>query len=422
MRRERTIDFVFGVLIVPSLCWRRWIDPNIVTVPSQLADIFDHHAEFDPTGDFEQFARLAPARWVVYLLADADDRPVQLLCVKNLRNSVKRRLGAPDAAAGPNRRVDYRAIIRRVHWRRVDSALEADWIYFEAARLCFPQTYRGIVGLRPAWFIHVNPDANFPRYVKTTDLSIRTGTYVGPLEDKHAAARLIQLIEDLFDLCRYYNILIEAPNGRACAYKEMGKCPAPCDGSISMGQYRWLMEWSLQVLADPAPYVREQTQRMQAAAAELQFELAGKIKQYVDHLSELSKGPFRHARRLKDFAFVSFEHGPRQETAKVFLLIRGQIVELLGITGADFRASEVMRVALERAAEHELAPIDSPTTERIGLIAHQLFSPKTRGVVLRLDSISESAITKAYRDLTRQQIAIDEESESEGVLKELQAL
>lgn len=388
---------------------------------AQLNDIFDQQASFDPAGDFDAFVRLAPARWVVYLLADAQDRPVQLLCVKNLRNSLKRRLGGGESA-GPSRRVDYRELVRHVYWRRVDSPLEADWVYYEAARRSFPQTYRGMVGLRPAWFVHVNPEANFPRYVKTTELSIGGGTYVGPLEDKHAAARLIQLIEDAFDLCRYYNILIEAPHGRACAYKEMGKCPAPCDGSISMGQYRWLMEWSLQVLADPAPYLRQQSQRMQAAATELQFELAGKIKQYVDQLSELGKGAFRHARRLKDFAFVSFEHGPRQETAKVFILIRGQIAEVLGITGPEFRASEVMRVALERAAELDAGPIDSSAVERIGLISHQLFSPKTRGVLLRLDSIDEARIAKAYRELTKQKITIDEESEAEGVMKELQAL
>jgi len=49
----------------------------------------------------------------------------------------------------------------------------------------------------------------------------------------------------------------------------MGKCPAPCDGTISMGQYRHLVEWSARVMNDPEPYVREQEARMRQAAAEL---------------------------------------------------------------------------------------------------------------------------------------------------------
>src|SRR4051794_18047688 len=206
---------------------------------TEATSIFDSHADFDPAADFDAFLKQVPAKWVVYLLADAEDRPVQLLCVKNLRYSLKRRLGTGEAA-GPaklSKRVDYRDLVRRIHFRRVDSAFEADWIYYEAARLIFPRTYQGMVGFRPAWFVHVNPQTRFPRYVKTIDISGQTGVYLGPLEDKHAAARLIELAEDSFDLCRYYAVLIESPRGRACAYKEMGKCPAPCDGSVSMEAY-----------------------------------------------------------------------------------------------------------------------------------------------------------------------------------------
>src|SRR5262249_38085710 len=163
----------------------------------------------------------------------------------------------------------------------------------------------------------------FPRYVKTIDLAKR-GTYLGPLEDKHAAARLIELAEDAFDLCRYYNVLVESPHGRACAYKEMGKCPAPCDGSISMDQYRHLIEWSAQTLADPRNFIADQKSRMQAAATELRFETAGKIKAFVDELSELGKGQFRHVRPLEDFRWLSLQRGPRDGQAKVFLITPGR--------------------------------------------------------------------------------------------------
>src|SRR5262249_31724738 len=161
------------------------------------------------------------------------------------------------------------------------------------------ESYQGMVGFRPAWFVHVNPEAQFPRYTKTIDLSPRPGTLAGPVEDKHAAGRLIEMIEDLFDLCRYYNILVEYPQGKACAYKEMGKCPAPCDGSISIEQYRRLVEWSLTTLVDPDEMIRQQTARMQGAAAALKFEAAAKIKAYIDALGQLRKGPFRHLRSLK---------------------------------------------------------------------------------------------------------------------------
>src|SRR5688500_382044 len=142
--------------------------------------IFDRRVDFDPAaGDFDAFVRQVPAKWVVYLLADANDNPVQLLCVKNLRYSLKRRLGGgiEREDIGPTRRVDYREIVRKIYLRRVDSAFEADFIYLEAARAIFPQTYRGMLGFRPAWFVHVNPHTTYPRYIKTINLTGQTGTY-----------------------------------------------------------------------------------------------------------------------------------------------------------------------------------------------------------------------------------------------------
>lgn len=384
-----------------------------------IPTLFDRHASFDPAGDFDAFLKEVPARWVVYLLADENDRPVQLLCVKNLRYSLKRRLGPEEDAAGPSKRVNFREIVRRVHWRRVDSAFEADWMYYEAARLVFPETYAGMVGFRPAWFVHVNPDQPFPRYVKTIDLS-KPGLLIGPLEDKHAAAGLIELAEDAFDLCRYYNVLVDAPAARACAYKEMGKCPAPCDGSVSMEQYRGMVEWSARSVVDPAPLVRDHTRRMQQAAAELRFETAAKIKALVERLSQLGKGPYRHAALLRDFRYLSLQHGPREGTARVFLITPGEIEEIAGLISDPQKPADLLRLALEKAAGRQGERLEQGGAERVGIVTHHLFSGKHRGVFLRLDTIDEKAVAKGFRELAKQ--APQEETEGEGVMKELQAL
>ncbi len=275
-----------------------------------------------------------------------------------------------------------------------------------------------MVGFRPAWFIHVDEDAPFPRYTRTADLTAATGTLLGPLENKEAAARLIQLVEDSFDLCRYYNILVQAPRGQACAYKEMGKCPAPCDGSISMGQYRRLIEWSRRVLADPADYTREQDRRMRQAAAELRFELAGRIKAYVDQLGQLGKGPFRHVAAVADFQFLALQPGPRPGTAKAFLVTPGRIDPLLCLTDDTAQPAELMRAALTAARP---GPLDAVGAERIGVVTHHLFARKPTGALLPLATLDERSIAKALRDLRKQPPPPDE-PDDEGVVKELQAM
>src|SRR5947209_7338770 len=96
-------------------------DPTIPLSMPEIPSIFEHDAPFDPAADFEAFLRLVPAKWAVYLLCDAANRPVQLLCVRNLRSSLRRRLGG-DETIGISRRVNYRDLVRHIYWRRVDSA------------------------------------------------------------------------------------------------------------------------------------------------------------------------------------------------------------------------------------------------------------------------------------------------------------
>lgn len=176
-------------------------------------------------------------------------------------------------------------------------------------------------------------------------------------------------------------------------------------------------------LVDPAEFLREQTTRMKAAAAELKFEIAAKIKAYIDQISQLGKGPFRHLGRLRNFAYLSLQHGPRphQGTAQVFLITPGRIDPILGVIGEP-KPSEVLRVALTLAEQRIADGVDAMGAERIGIVAHHLFSPKNgHGVFLRLDAIDEKAIVKAYRELKKQPPPV-EDVESEGVMKELQAL
>jgi excinuclease UvrABC nuclease subunit len=383
--------------------------------------MFDQSADFHPDRPLDELLKAAPAKWVVYLFTDAEDQPIQLLCVKNLRASLKRRLGG-DELVGPTRKVNYRELVRRIYWRRVDSAFEADLVYLELAREIFPRSYRGMLGFESAWFVHVDPDQRFPRYVKTIDLS-KPGVLIGPLEDKHAAARLIQLVEDAFDLCRYYNILTESPHGRACAYKEMGKCPAPCDGSISIEQYREMIRWSSQTVVSPDRFIEGHKRRMAAAAQDLNFESAAKIKQYVAEISKFGSGAFRFVRRLQDFRFLSLQHGPRAGTAKIFLITPGRVEEVAGLIGHAAKAEDLLRyvLALDAASEADLS---EQGVERVGVVAEHLFrARKVSGVYIRMDELEDRAFAKAWRELQKQKAPdTPAEDDEEGVVKELQQI
>lgn len=378
----------------------------------------DHSTDFDPGLGLEPLLKSAPARWVVYLFADEADRPVQLLCVRNLRASLRRRLG-DERMEEPSRRIDYRKVVRRVYWSRVDSEFEADLLYLRTARRLFPQSYQKLVSARPAWFVHVDPEAKFPRYQKTKDLTQPAGELFGPIEDKTSAGKLIEQITDWFDLCRYYNVLTESPGGKPCAYKEMGKCPAPCDGSVSLEQYRRLIEWSVQTLRDPADFIRTHERRMKQAADAMNFEAAGRIKAYVQSLSVLGKGAYRHACRLRDCRFVTVQRGPRAGDAKVFLILPSRIEMISGLRAAPQGASGVISQALHCAEAAGQEAVSQSAAEEFGVVAHHLFKAKPSGVFMPLERADERSLAAAYREVSRQQVS--DVADEEGVVQELQS-
>ena len=175
-------------------------------------------------------------------------------------------------------------------------------------------------------------------------------------------------------------------------------------------------------LVDPAEFLRGTAQPHEGRGRGAQFEMAAKIKAYIEQMAQLGKGALRHTGRLRNFGYLSLQHGPRPQhgTTRVFLITPGRIQEILGLI-AEPKAGEVLRVALMLLEERAADGVDAIGAERIGIVAHHLFSPRQgHGVFLRLDGIDEKSIVVAYRELKKQRV--EEESEGEGVIKELQVL
>jgi hypothetical protein len=77
---------------------------------------------------------------------------------------------------------------------------------------------------------------------------------------------------------------------------------------------------------------------------------------------------------------------------------------------------------MAHATDEPVDSLDAIGGERVGVVAHHLFQPKSQqGVFLPLESINEKQIARSLREVQKQK---KEESgeESEGVVKELQIL
>lgn len=352
-----------------------------MTIP--WTTLFDSTVQVAPPLSDQQMLAIPAKRGILALLAD-NDAPILLLTAADIRARLRGRLAEIDPQAR-KKTADLRAITRKILWKLSPSHFETDLNYFEVARTIWPDTYTELLAWRPGWFVHVNPADPFPRFVRTRDVGLLEGLYVGPFESGQAADKFIEVIEDAFDLCRDYSCLRQAPHGQPCAYLQMGRCLGPCNGTISMDAYREVMARAAQLAGGDHQTLRNQwMEQMKQAAGDLQFEKAGTLKARLARLDELERPACRHAAPLADFRFILIQNGPSRKQASAFL-IKGPAVAKA--PGLDYPLQQPQLEALLGAMQGAMGPIDETGRWRMGLAAYYLSGgPDRQGVMLRWKS------------------------------------
>ncbi|MDX1564690.1 MAG: hypothetical protein R3236_04745 [Phycisphaeraceae bacterium] len=328
--------------------------------------------EFDPDADIESWRLAVPAKPACYLLVDEADRPVLLATAGDLRGALVRRLGRPQTDEGPVRRIDYRQVVRRVRYRQVGGSFEANWAYLENARRFFGPQHRQMTRRFKCHWICLESDSPAPRWVIASQPAAEPADCFGPFDRMRDARDVIQGLEDLFDLCREYSILQQTPHGTACAYKEMGRCPAPCDGTVSMDAYRRQLQESAAFLTDPDAAVGRATERMARAAERREYEKAAELKKWLDRAEALRPLP----RSVDCFDYLGIHPGAT-DTWRTLFRVRAGLIERIG----QFQRGQPLAEAVASLACRPALPLvlQEPAARRMGLVADDMRRPGAVG-------------------------------------------
>jgi hypothetical protein len=227
--------------------------------------------------------RDVPATPGVFLLQDADERPVLLASALNLRRVIAARLTEPPEGES-SKSARLGDVVCRIRWRLTWSEFETRWRVFDVARGLFPDRAADYRGFAPAWFLRADPtDAapTLPARSRFDDAGDADARYFGPFPTRRDAEQHARVVEDLFDLCRYPEELARAPRGQACAYFEMGRCDAPCDGTALMDPYRARYRDAMAFCAGDRSGVERVESAMRDAAGRLEFERAASLRESV---------------------------------------------------------------------------------------------------------------------------------------------
>lgn len=324
-----------------------------------------------------------PSRAGVVVFEAADARTVLIATTGNVRDLVRRRLEIAPGSAG--KKTDVRAITALVRAATVGSSFEADEIYLRLVRERLPITAKAVTERWQGWYVHIDPEDPFPRWTKVATTAMAEGTtatglatlakrgvLLGPVRDKHVAARLMELLDDVFDLCREYPLLVMAPHATACAYKEMGKCPAPCDGSETMESYRARVREAVACATDPLRWIAAVEERMRAAGAAMDFEGAARLKKKAEAAGALVSASFRALGRLDEQAHVAVTRSEKRGWARVMAVGAGWVSPI-----ADVRVEAAGEAVKELILVRERGEARADT---LGLICTWLTGPERSGV------------------------------------------
>ncbi len=326
-----------------------------------------------------------PGGPAVVLLEDASGRPVQLLTAQQARKTVQARLSGQSEDDQPTLRADLSEVVRAARWREVWSPFESRWWYYRAARLLYPDRYRKLISFGPVWFLQIDPRHN-PREIRVTDQVWQSeGPFIGPWNYHKEAQRALETLWDLFDLCRHPEQLRRTPHGRRCPYADMGRCDAPCDGSVPPQA----MDTRT---ADAWRFLRGETdrtaavlhERMQSHARGQRFEQAAQVKQQLAVVEEWNRRTRWRTQPDTHWNLLCIIPATRRKASRPFLFRRGVLEE--GPVMQDRKLLE--QLPTWAGAALGTPPADTPPVQRMEqawLMAHFLDRVESRqSLVVRL--------------------------------------
>lgn len=230
--------------------------------------------------------RHLPARPGVYLMKDAQGEILYVGKAKALRSRVRSYFSA---AAPPY--LKTRELVRRVadvDTIVVDSEAEALILENNLIKEHHPRFNISLRDDKSYPYIKITTQEAFPRVFVTRRLLRDGARYFGPYTNVRQMRHTLAVVKKLYTVrsCRY-NLVDDAP-ARPCLDFHIGRCKAPCVGLQTAAEYRQMIDEMLEILAgNPALATRRLQAEMAEAAANLQFERAGELRDALANLETL---------------------------------------------------------------------------------------------------------------------------------------
>ena len=228
----------------------------------------------------------------IYLMKDAVGRVIYVGKAKNLRS----RAGSYflKAAALDQRTARLVQEIRDIDFLEAESEIDALLMEARLIKDILPKYNRDLRDSKTFPYLEIDVREDFPAVRFTREPKSRDTKLYGPFTSPRQLRGAIQVLQKVFRF-RTCSLDIDADDKRwqwfrPCLLHSIAQCTAPCNLRISKEEYRTNIKRLQKVLeGKKGPLLAEMRAEMAAAAKDLKFEEAARLRDEIDMLESLDK-------------------------------------------------------------------------------------------------------------------------------------
>jgi excinuclease ABC subunit C len=262
-----------------------------------------------------------------YQFRDRDGRVIYVGKAKSLRSRLNNYFQNP-ANLLP-RTAQMVASAETVEWIQVRNDVEALMLEYSLIKQHKPRFNVRLRDDKSYPFLAVTTSDEWPRAMVRRGAKDRGSRYFGPYAHAYAIRETLDSLLRTFPIrtCSDIKFHNHERLGRPCLLFHIEKCSGPCVKEVTREDYDGMVEDLLSFLeGDTQPVVRKLDEEMRAAAAALEFERAGRLR---DRLSAVRKAIEKQqmvTERAEDLDCFGLVEDELEAAVQVFYVRRGRVV------------------------------------------------------------------------------------------------
>lgn len=262
----------------------------------------------------------------VYIMHDKQDEIIYVGKAISLRNRVRQYF---QSSRGKSPKIlQMVSRIARFEYIVTDSELEALVLENNLIKENRPRYNTMLRDDKTYPYIKVTVREPFPRIFMTRQMKKDKAKYFGPFSSSQAVRKTLDFMYRAFQLRDCKRVLPrDIGKERPCLNYHIHQCGAPCAGYMGEKAYRANVDAALDFLNGRfAPVVRKLQSEMEDAAARMEFERAGELRDLLRSIEHIEQRQKVTSEGMEDRDIIALGRDEREAVVQVFFVREGRIV------------------------------------------------------------------------------------------------